>query len=123
MNITTEQARKLLDGATPGPWDLLYRDTHPNAVPTNIEADGYCLATYDDGYGGDPEWSNPGGDLPLISAAPALAQTVVEQAEKLRNIRVLAERLAARHEREDHGENAHETALFDCILGKKEADQ
>lgn len=87
MTITPDQAKTLLDGSTPGPWELLYRDTHPNAVPTNIEADGYCLATYDDGYGGDPEWNNPAGNLPLISAAPDIAQTVIDQAEEIDHLR------------------------------------
>lgn len=96
-----------------------------NPCPPNVVVgeDEEVLSTYDDGLGGDPDWLNPAGNLPLAAAAPALAQTVIDQAEKLRNIRVLAEALAARHEREDHGENAHETALFNAILGKKEADQ
>lgn len=65
MNITPDQARKLLDGATPGPW---YEDG------SNImNHDGDPLLS--DGSFGDPNWYNV-RDLTLMAAAPDLAQTI-----------------------------------------------
>lgn len=76
--MTPEEARALEPGTTDEPWKLLYRDTHPNAIPANviIGEDEEALATYDDGYGGNPEWANPSGNLPLIAAAPDMRATI-----------------------------------------------
>lgn len=81
MNITPEQARALLDGATPGPWDVLLLSSTKEAINVlvgedAVQGDGECLATFDSGFGGDPEWANPEGNLPVIAAAPDLAQTI-----------------------------------------------
>lgn len=94
MNISADQAKALIDGATPGPWGLLYRDTHPTAIPTNVVVgeDEEALSTYDDGLGGDPDWLNPSGNLPLAAAAPDLAQTVIDQAEQIEKLQDLAGR-------------------------------
>lgn len=79
--MTPEEARALEPGTTDEPWKLLYRDTHPNAIPANviIGEDEEALATYDDGYGGNPEWANPSGNLPLIAAAPDMRATIAAQ--------------------------------------------
>lgn len=76
--MTPEEARDLEPGTTDEPWKLLYRDTHPNDIPANviIGEDEEALATYDDGYGGNPEWANPSGNLPLIAAAPDMRATI-----------------------------------------------
>lgn len=119
MTITAVQADRMKRNAHPGPWDSY-------SVPDFPGEPGYVAVSIGNREIIIPPRESGSGtalDAHLIAAAPDLAQTVIDQAEKLRNIRVLAEALAARHEREDHGENAHETALFNAILGKKEADQ
>ncbi|WP_312980982.1 hypothetical protein [Corynebacterium sp.] len=87
MTITPDQARELLDGATPGPWDVLLLSATKEAVNVlvgedAVQGDGECLATFDSGFGGDPEWANPEGNLPLIAAAPDLAQTIAGMTEE-----------------------------------------
>ncbi|WP_041629855.1 hypothetical protein [Corynebacterium variabile] len=67
MTITPDQARELLDGATPGPWD----------EDANIlNHDGDPLLS--DGSFGDPNWYNV-RDLTLMTAAPDLAHTIAAQ--------------------------------------------
>ena len=77
MTITPDQARELLSGATPGPWEhqagYLPGDNRDGNV---IMTGNLVLATYDGGYGGNPEWTNSLGNLPLVAAAPDLAQTI-----------------------------------------------
>lgn len=67
MTITPDQARELLDGATPGPW----RSEYDNEI---IEADTSTVLYNTDGAVG---WGhNIEHDVPLASAAPDLAQTI-----------------------------------------------
>ena len=65
MSITPDQASKLLDGATPGPW----REDGSNIM----NHDGDPLLS--DGSFGDPNWYND-RDLTLMTTAPDLAQTI-----------------------------------------------
>lgn len=65
MTTTPEQARELLDGATPGPWS----EDESNIM----NHDGDPLLS--DGLFGDPNWYND-RDLTLMTAAPDLAQTI-----------------------------------------------
>ncbi|WP_130841639.1 hypothetical protein [Corynebacterium neomassiliense] len=65
MTITPDQARALLNGASPGPWD---EDT------SNIlNSDGDALLS--DWSFGDPHWYNA-LDITLMAAAPDLAQAI-----------------------------------------------
>ena len=67
MSITPEQARELLDGATPGPW----RSEYDNEI---IETNTSIVLYNTDG---DVSWGhNIEHDVPLIAAAPDLAQTI-----------------------------------------------
>ena len=67
MNITPEQARELLDGATPGPWGVLFNNEA-------IETDTSTVLYNTDGA---VEWGrNIEHDVPLAAAAPDLAQTI-----------------------------------------------
>ena len=70
MNITPDQARELLDGATPGPWNLDEHDAIMNGRAFRLRQPGkpgirVSATTY--GHNDDPE---------LIAAAPDLAQTI-----------------------------------------------
>lgn len=70
MNITPDQARELLDGATPGPWELRDTDALMNGRAFHLRQSGkpgirVSATTY--GHNDDPE---------LIAAAPDLAQTI-----------------------------------------------
>ena len=72
MNITPDQARALLDGATPGPWCLRETDVLMNARAFHIRKVGQPgirvrATTY--GHNDDPE---------LIAAAPDMAETIAE---------------------------------------------
>ena len=67
MTITPDQARKLLDGATPGPWEALFDNEA-------IETDKSTVLYNTDGA---VEWGrNIEHDVPLAAAAPDLAQTI-----------------------------------------------
>lgn len=67
MSITPEQARALLDGATPGPWEALFDNEA-------IETDTSTVLCNTDGA---VEWGrNIEHDVPLAAAAPDLAQTI-----------------------------------------------
>lgn len=67
MTITPEQARELLDGATPGPWEALFDNEA-------IETDASTVLCNTDGA---VEWGrNTEHDVPLAAAAPDLAQTI-----------------------------------------------
>lgn len=70
MTITPDQARALLDGATPGPWCLRETDVLMNARAFHIRKVGQpgirvSATTY--GHNDDPE---------LIAAAPDMAETI-----------------------------------------------
>lgn len=67
MTITPDQARELLDGATPGPWEALFDNEA-------IETDASTVLCNTDGA---VEWGrNTEHDVPLAAAAPELAQTI-----------------------------------------------
>lgn len=67
MTITPDQARALLDGATPGPWESLFDNEA-------IETDTSTVLCNTDGA---VEWGrNIEHDVPLAAAAPDLAQTI-----------------------------------------------
>ena len=67
MTITPEQARELLDWATPGPWEALFDNEA-------IETDKSTVLYNTDGA---VEWGrNIEHDVPLAAAAPDLAQTI-----------------------------------------------
>ncbi|WP_291475715.1 hypothetical protein [Corynebacterium sp.] len=68
MNITPEQARALLDGATPGPWTM-----HRYVPEDFIRVTGQDLK--DIAANGVVE----DGDARIIAAAPDLAQTIAKQ--------------------------------------------
>lgn len=75
MNITPDQARALLDGATPGPWCLRETDVLMNARAFHIRKVGQpgirvSATTY--GHNDDPE---------LIAAAPDMAETIAGMTE------------------------------------------
>lgn len=61
MNITPDQARELLDGATPGPWDASFDD----------EADVNRLYPW-----GEDDEIDDGDSWELARHAPDLAQTI-----------------------------------------------
>ena len=73
MNITPDQADQWAQGATEGPW--CYMPGKWGRGGSLFLGDGFALATSDGGMG-DVEWNNPEGNLPLIAAAPDLAQTI-----------------------------------------------
>ena len=76
MSITPEQARELLDGATPGPW----RSEYDNEI---IETNTSIVLYNTDG---DVSWGhNIEHDVPLIAAAPDLAQTIAGMTEQWRH--------------------------------------
>lgn len=78
MNITPDQARELLDGATPGPW----RSEYDNEI---IETDTSTVLYNTDGA---VEWGhNIEHDVPLTAAAPDLAQTVIAQGAQIQRLR------------------------------------
>lgn len=67
MTITPEQARALLDGATPGPWEALFDNE-------SIETDASTVLCNTDGA---VEWGrNTEHDVPLAAAAPAMAEQI-----------------------------------------------
>lgn len=77
MTITPEQARALLDGATPGPWRALH-DQWEDEDGTPCE-DFYVLGGPDgilhtEDF--DPDTHNPVANTALAAAAPDLAQTI-----------------------------------------------
>lgn len=77
MSITPEQARELLDGATPGPWRALH-DQWEDEDGTPCE-DFYVLGGPDgilhtEDF--DPDTHNPVANTTLAAAAPDLAQTI-----------------------------------------------
>lgn len=70
MTITPDQARELLDGATPGPWDFDEHDAIMNGRVFKLRQPGkpgirVSATAY--GHNGDPE---------LIAAAPDMAETI-----------------------------------------------
>lgn len=71
MTITPDQARELLDVATPGPW----REDGSNIM----NHDGDPLLS--DWSFGDPNWYND-RDITLMAAAPELAQTIAGMTEE-----------------------------------------
>ena len=78
--MTPEEAQALEPGTTPGPWGLLYRDTHPNAIPTNIVVgEDEDILAESDHIDPDPLWEKPAGNLPLIAAAPDMRATIAAQ--------------------------------------------
>ena len=77
MTITPDQARELLDGATPGPWRALH-DQWEDEDGTPCE-DFYVLGGPDgilhtEDF--DPDTHNPVANTALAAAAPDLAQTI-----------------------------------------------
>lgn len=73
MTITPDQARELLDGATPGPWELRDTDALMGGRAFHLRQSGKpgiraSVTTY--GHNDDPE---------LLAAAPDLAQTIAAQ--------------------------------------------
>ena len=80
MTITPDQARELLDGATPGPWELRDTDALMNGRAFHLRQSGkpgirVSATTY--GNNDDPE---------LIAAAPDLAQTVIDQGKRIEEL-------------------------------------
>ena len=80
MTTTPDQARQLLDGATPGPWRALH-DQWEDKDGTPCE-DFYVLGGPDgilhtEDF--DPDTHNPVANTTLAAAAPDLAQTIAEQ--------------------------------------------
>lgn len=74
MTITPDEARALIDGATPGPWVPVHDSGHGGEWHSHVNAeDGARLTTYDSGYG-DADIHAPDADL--MAAAPDLAQTI-----------------------------------------------
>lgn len=88
--ITPEQAKTLLDNADPGPWELISYSEHAESAPDNVDVGPGLLATYDGGYGEDPEWLNAAGNLPLVAAAPELARIVIDQADEIEKLQTVA---------------------------------
>lgn len=77
MTITPDQARELLDMATPGPWEALFDNEA-------IETDTLTVLCNTDGA---VEWGrNIEHDVPLAAAAPDLAQTVIDQAKRIEEL-------------------------------------
>ena len=84
MTITPDQARKLLDGATPGPW-VKRCDQDGNPLPVVVSTsrgDRHHIMT------ADPAASpaRQQADTDLIAAAPDLAQTVIDQAKRIEEL-------------------------------------
>lgn len=74
MTITAERAQELLDGATPGPWDV--RDCNPGFRVINPHGDAE-LGTW---AVADCWWAQ---DALMCAAAPDLARTVIAQAAEI----------------------------------------
>lgn len=70
MTITPDQARALLDGATPGPWDVHTDPDDPDGTFIYDDTGNMCIAV-------EPAGSDyREADLALAAAAPDLAQTI-----------------------------------------------
>ena len=84
MTITPDQAHDLLDGATPGPWKKRRdRDGTPIAVVVSAgPTDRHHIMTAEPACSEERAQADTG----LIAAAPDLAQTVIEQAEKIKRL-------------------------------------
>lgn len=78
MTITPERAQELLDGATPGPWDV--RDCNPGFRVINPHGDAE-LGTW---AVADCWWAQ---DALMCAAAPDLARTVIAQAAEIARLR------------------------------------
>lgn len=73
MVVTPDQARELLDGTTPGPWEALFDNEA-------IETDTSTVLCNTDGA---VEWGrNIEHDVPLAAASPDLAQTIAGMTEE-----------------------------------------
>lgn len=84
MTVTPDQARELLDGVTPGPWKKRRdRDGTPIAVVVSAgPTDRHHIMTAEPACSEERAQADTG----LIAAAPDLAQTVIEQAEKIKRL-------------------------------------
>lgn len=74
MTITPDQARELLDGATPGPWKKR-RDRDGNPTPVVVSAgptDRHHIMTAEPASSTDRQQ----GDTAIIAAAPDMAETI-----------------------------------------------
>lgn len=79
----TERARRLLDAATPGPWEWDGRDLcnrYDTVIEPTVECSHYC-------YGGTPRLGLNDADAALIAAAPDLAHTVIHLAAEVERLR------------------------------------
>ena len=76
MTITPEQARELLDVATPGPWYAHTDSGHPDETYIYDETGNMCIAV-------EPAGSDYlEADLTLAAAAPELAHTIAGMTEE-----------------------------------------
>lgn len=77
MNITPDQARELLDGATPGPWSSHHDEWEDE---NGIECEDFYVIGGTDGIlsteNFDPDNHDPVANTTLAAAAPDLAQTI-----------------------------------------------
>lgn len=127
--VSADEARKLLDGATPGPWEPwdLGIDGAKNATvfcaTTEIAGSGYM--TYESPV---LEWDNRENDLSLMVAAPDLARTVIAQAEQIKRLQAAIQEILPEYNRldvdeqlmEEPHEEPQETTYED--LGLKQGD-
>lgn len=107
--VSADEAQKLLDDATPGPWEPWERGidgTKNTAVfyaGTELEGTGYM--TYESPV---LEWGNRENDLPLIVAAPDLARTVIAQAEQIKRLQAVIQEILPEYNRLDVDEQRME---------------
>jgi len=78
MTISADEAKALLDAATPGPWHTMMGW---GGVRLGIEADGSSVVVY--GTDDDDAGVELDEDARLIAAAPDLAATVIELSERI----------------------------------------
>ena len=98
--ISAEQAQALLDGTTPGPWEVFFDDSGGQWTgwPLSIEAPKITDKTVVRTGGQWPyEWDakmsqhEAGQNARVIAAAPDLARTVIAQAAEITRLRAMVE--------------------------------
>lgn len=82
MTIRPDQARELLYGATPGPWEMVYEEWEN---PEGIPCESWTVCDQNDGLmetaDFDSATHDPAANTTLAAAAPDMAETIAGMTE------------------------------------------
>ena len=96
-DLSTTNLQRLLDKATPGPWEYMPGEAPDERCIFDPDTYSLCIAAVEEGAGS----SCSDADLTLAAASPDLAQEVMRMREQVKGLILAMETKAANNERQD----------------------